>query len=149
MKEAFGGIFNLFYIALFLVIIMGVLGLVVSYTKAFKMKTAIISVIEEYEGSGCDPGVGGSTNTACINRIKDEALGLNYNPSVHINCDGMTNVENMYCYKKSNIIEKNNKKYVYYTVLTQVDINFPLVDMIMGFRIFQVSGDTMLIQLQT
>ena len=82
MKEAFGGIFNIMFIVIFLVIMIGVLGLVFSYTKAFQMKNAIISVIEEYEGSGCYPEAlsGASHDTACRNKIKDKARGLAYNP---------------------------------------------------------------------
>ena len=38
MKDAFGGILNLVLIAVFLVIVSGVLGLTVSYTKAFNFK---------------------------------------------------------------------------------------------------------------
>ena len=151
MKEAFGGIFNIFFLVLFLVIVMGILGLVVSYTKAFKMKNAVISAIEEYEGSGCYPSSGESTNTACINRIKRDAQGLKYNP-VNLYCNGLTPVDNLYCYEMTIISKdgedgKAGKRYAIFTVVTQVDISFPIVERIMGFRTFQVSGDTMMIQL--
>ena len=54
MKDAFGGIVNIVLVAIFLVIISGILGLVVNYTKAFRMKNVVISTIEQYEGaSGC------------------------------------------------------------------------------------------------
>ena len=48
MKDAFGGIVNIVLVAIFLVIISGILGLVVNYTKAFRMKNAVISAIEQY-----------------------------------------------------------------------------------------------------
>ena len=50
MKEAYGGIFNIVFIVIFLVIAIGVLGLTFSYTKAFKMKNAVVGAMEEYEG---------------------------------------------------------------------------------------------------
>ena len=48
MKEAFGGIYTIIFIVIFLVIVIGVLGFVVSYTKAFRMKSDIIYTIERY-----------------------------------------------------------------------------------------------------
>ena len=49
MKDAFGGILNLVFIVVFLLLVIGVLGLVVSYTKAFKMKNEIKPVIKEVD----------------------------------------------------------------------------------------------------
>ena len=51
MRDAFGGIVNIVLVAIFLVIVSGILGLVVNYTKAFRMKNAVISTIEQYEGA--------------------------------------------------------------------------------------------------
>ena len=54
MRDAFGGIVNIVLVAIFLVIVSGILGLVVNYTKAFRMKNTVISAIEQYEGAdGC------------------------------------------------------------------------------------------------
>ena len=64
MKEAYGGIFNLVFLVVFLVIVISLLGLTVSYTKAFKMKDRIIAVIEEYEGSGCE-----NNDSACMKKF--------------------------------------------------------------------------------
>ena len=139
MKEAYGGIFNLVFLIVFLVIVMGVLGLTVSYTKAFKMKDRIISVIEEYEGSGCE-----SNDSACMRRIEDEAKALAYSP-LSLNCHGMNIGKNLFCYS---VDKFDSNKRAIYTVVTQVDISFPIIDKIMGFRFFQVSGDTKTIELQ-
>ena len=148
MKEAFGGIFNIIYVVIFLVVVISILGLVVSYTKAFKMKNAIISVIEEYEGSGCFPEQsGGTKNTICRNKIKEKAQELAYSP-VSLNCDtgnGFYNADNFYCYSVDKRIKDGNC-YVMAKVVTQVNISFPLIDKIMGFSFFQVSGDTKWVQ---
>ena len=153
MKEAFGGIFNMVFIIIFLVIVIGVLGLVFSYTKAFKMKNAIISIIEEYEGSGCTPEMtpGSSIDTACRNKVKLAAEGLAYNPT-SLNCSepGFYNAEGYFCYKKD-VYPKNisgvNYHFATYRIITQVDINFPIIQRIMGLSFFQVGGDTKEIRL--
>ena len=158
MKEAFGGIFNIMFIIIFLVIVIGVLGLVFSYTKAFQMKNAIISVIEEYEGSGCYPEVTNSSHeTACRRKIRERAQGLAYNP-VSLNCsstdtiNGQSNTvykaDNLYCYEVTFKTKADHKRYAVFKVITQVDISFPIVEQVMGFRFFQAVGDTKEVQIQ-
>lgn len=146
MKEAFGGVMNLFFIAVFLIIVMGLLGLVVTYSKAFKMKNIIISTIEEYDGYGCGNRGGISNpNTACLNKIRAEAANLGYNP-VAGRCSsgfkkGITGSSStpLYCYKVNG---SSNKKY---TVELNVDVNFPLISDLLGMSVFKVTGDTRII----
>lgn len=144
MKEAYGGIFNILYISVFLVIVIGVLGLVVSYTKAFKMKSAIIATIEEYEGSGCFKNSG----TACLKEIERQAKQIAYSPT-DIQCPNNFTQSKFFCFQGKSVTKssKPGKEYIVVTVLTQVDISFPIIEKIMGFRIFQVAGDTKEIQL--
>ena len=146
MKEAFGGIINIVFVVVFLVVVMGVLGLVVSYTKAFRMKDAIISVIEEFEGSGCYPEIsGGTMNSECRERIKEKAGEIGYHP-VSLNCSGsdVHKVDDLFCYRMT----KKSSDQAVFRVITQVDMNFPIIEKIMGFRFFQVAGDTKTIELQ-
>ena len=94
MKDAFGGIINMLFIALFLLIMIGILGLVVSYTKAFKMKNIIISYIEQYEASGCF-----IDDTACMKKIKASAEGIGYGS--RIRCpEGYGKIDGLFCYKE-------------------------------------------------
>ena len=145
MKEAYGGIFNILFISIFLVIVIGVLGLVVAYTKAFQMKSAIIATIEEHEGSGC---YGSSSNTSCFRKIKDKARDLAYNP-VSLNCPtGYSKVEGVYCYKMQTRTLDDGRRTAIFTVITQVEIPFPIIADITGVRFFQVGGDTKMIYLQ-
>ena len=151
MKEAFGGILNFVFLIVFLLIVMGVLSLVVSYTKAFRMKDAIISVIEKYEGSGCYPesplSPSGSTiDSACREKIREKAKELAYNP-VSLSCSGQDvyKADGIYCYS----IQKKASDSAVITVITQVDMSFPIVEKIMGFRFFQVAGDTRTLKLQS
>ena len=163
MKEAFGGIFTIAFIVVFLVIVIGILGFVVSYTKAFRMKSDIIYTIERYEGSCCGGGSETSLFSAysskscspqksmCRQKVAEKARDLGYNP-VSLNCpsgyakatyDG----KELFCYKINNVVSSGNKR-ITYSVITQVDINFPIVENMLGLHIFQVSGDTREIQLQ-
>ncbi len=164
MKEAFGGIFNIMFMVIFLVIVIGVLGLVFSYTKAFKMKNAIISTIENYEGSGCYPETkaGASSDTACRREIKRLAQDLKYNP-VSLSCSGGCQVYgptvddankrlcpamDTYCYNVTIKTKSDGSRYATFRVVTQVDMNFPIIEKIMGFSFFQVVGDTKEIKLK-
>ena len=54
MKEAIGGVLSLNIILIFLVIISCYLAFSVNYTKAFRVKNEIRSIIEKNEGLTCD-----------------------------------------------------------------------------------------------
>lgn len=144
MRDAFGGILNIILIAVFLIIIEGILGLVVNYTKAFRMKNAVISSIERYEAHGCfsDQTSGESD---CRNLITEQAKNIGYHP-VELHCPSgqeFTQSDSLFCYKKSTSNSGNND---IYTIVTQVDINIPIINKIMGLSFFQVHGDTRIIR---
>ena len=155
MRDAFSGIFNIVFVVLILVIIEGILGLIVSYTKAFKMKNAVIANIERYEGSGCDGSMG--IETACIKEIVGSAKRIAYSPTSNNSCDGMeavsVNGKTLYCFTRQTSTKNVKhsgytvtKTYDTYIVMTQVDIAFPIINQIMGMKFFQVSGSTKPIQ---
>ena len=144
MQEAFGGILNIFLILIFLVIVEGILAFTVSYTKAFRMKNYVIATIEQYEGSGCFDDSGQS---ACMQRIQKRAAHINYRPTVKINCPyGQEAIANLFCANPEGVScaseGENSTQYRCYRIVTQVDINFPIVNKIMGLEFFQVSGET-------
>ena len=145
MRDAFGGILNIVLIALFLLIVEGVLGLVVNYTKAFKMKNNVISSIEQYEASGCFDTTG---KTACVKRIIDKAKEIGYSP-VSLQCpSGYDETYGLFC-SKGTVVSKANyssAKPMTYRIITQVDLNMPIISNIFGFNIFQVSGDTEVVE---
>ena len=160
MKESYGGILNIVFIVFFLVLIEGIFGFIVSYTKAFKMKNSIISVIEKYEGSGCALEIRSSSvgESACRTEIVNEANKLSYSPP-SIKCPNGTTLAKyrgkaLYCYsisektleRKLSNGRKVKKTGDVYKVITQVDISIPLINQIMGLRFFSVSGDTKIIQ---
>jgi len=133
MKDAFGGIMNLALMVVFLVIAIGILALTVSYTKAFRMKSFTISTVEQYEGIKCN-----DTDSACFKRVVERAESIGYHPAKLTCPTGAENVGNYYCIQE----KKSDKGGLYYTISTQVDINFPIVNKALGISVFQVSGDT-------
>ena len=137
MKDAFGGIVNIVLVAIFLVIISGILGLIVNYTKAFRMKNTVISTVEEYEGAcGCFSNTG---SNGCREKIEEKAKSFGYHPTeLHCPSD-YTEGYGLFCYKQ---VESDSKNNYIYTVITQVDINIPIINKMMGLSIFQVHGDT-------
>ena len=139
MQDAFGGILNIVLVAVFLVIVEGILGFTVNYTKAFRMKNIVISSIEKYEASpSCFGGVA-SGDSDCRKSIQNGAKGIGYHPS-DLRCPtGYTKSDDFFCYKLN--YTQVNKKYVY-SVVTQVDINIPIINKMMGLSFFQVNGDT-------
>ena len=143
MKDAFGGIANIVLVAIFLVIISGILGLVVNYTKAFRMKNSIISAIEQYEGSkGCFE----DEKSGCQELIQSRANRLGYRPGItSCSSEGYSpDASSYFCYKLNNPGKEtagSTNKYSY-TIVTQVDIDIPIINKMMGLSIFQVHGDT-------
>lgn len=144
MKDAYGGIINLAFIVVFLLIVIGVLGLVVSYTKAFKMKNEAISIIEEYEGSGCvNKDLNGVIEgSPCMKQVEAAAERIGYG-AVSTDCqrdeDGneYNTASGYYCF-----FAKQNGNYLTVRVTTKVNIDLPIINKIMGFNVFRVSGDT-------
>ena len=142
MKDAFGGILNLVLIVIFLLLVEGILGLVVNYSKAFRMKNIVISAIERYESYGCFSDTTSGLSD-CRSRIDSGAKSIGYFPNNNLNCStGFTKSDNYFCYRKSDSSSGNH--YVY-TVVTQVDINIPIINKILGLDFFQVHGDTRVI----
>lgn len=151
MQDAFGGILNLVFIVLFLVIVSGVLGFTVSYTKAFRMKNFVLSSIEDFEGRANCFQVAGSKDASCSSVISEKAKRIGYSPVMKSCPSGYTMAANgLFCYcplRKSSegedICDGGN---LYgrskYRVITQVDINIPIIKNILSLSFFQVTGDT-------
>lgn len=143
MRDALGGVVNLAMIVVFLVLVCGYLAFNVNYTKAFRVKNYIITSLEQYEGN-CNTG------TSCSNKIQSYIKQVGYSaPEFKIE-DYTCNYG--YCYKEfkaSNEVDgsvSESKDQVYYRVVTQINIDIPIINRIMpGLKIFQISGNTKLI----
>ncbi len=143
MRDAFGGVVNLTMIVVFLVLVCGYLAFNVNYTKAFRVKNYIITSLEQYEGN-CTSG------TACSDKIQSYIKQVGYSAPDFKLDDYVCNYG--YCYKEFKTSEEStgsvaeSTKQVYYRVVTQINIDIPIVNRIMpGLKIFQISGNTKLI----
>ena len=110
------------------------MALVVSYSKAFKMKNIVISTIEQYEGHACD-----KSTSACAERIKEQAEELGFKPNPFKCESGFTSMDNLYCFKYENDTISGGKKVV---IETTVDVHFPIVSEILSFDVFRVTGES-------
>lgn len=155
MQESFGGILNLVIIIVFFLIVEGVLGFIVVYTKAFKMKNVVISAYEKYEAIKCD-----EKDSACKESIKVGASTLGYNPPGNLACAGDTvsyndsksikldaDEDGYFCVATLYTRSEGGKQYAAYRIVTQVDMDFPIVKNILGLSMFTVTGDTREIRL--
>ncbi len=145
MRDAYGGIINIVIVVVFLVIVSSYLAFNVNYTKAFRLKNKIISVLEEYEGKGYE-----SESAVARKKIKEYAQQIGYsNNNIKVDGEGWKCDSVGYCIKKH---ENSSKEGVekrdtcYFEVVTQINISLPIINNIMGLRIFQVTGSTKTIE---
>ena len=151
MQEAFGGLLNVFLLALFLTIVSGILAISVNYIKAFRMKNYIISTVEKYEGSSCFQ----DQRTACSDEIVSSANKIGYGGS-GLSCpnDYSSDVNGLYCYRLNRRPNTSSGKLCLsegkctYSIITQVDFDFPVINKILSFDFFQVHGDTRVIEVR-
>lgn len=145
MRDAFGGVVNLAMIVVFLVLVCGYLAFNVNYTKAFRVKNYIITTIEQYEGN-CT-----NETSDCAQKIQEYINQVGYSaPNFTMDGDNVT-CHYGYCIQKFDVGSSSDafsegKKQFYYKVVTQINIDIPIVNRIMpGLKIFQVSGNTKMI----
>lgn len=144
MRDAIGGIYNLTFIAVFMLVISGYLAFSVSYNKAFKVKNKVISVLEQYE----------HYNNDSKKAIIDYMNQIGYNASIKLTADELgkgwkcpKDLKGV-CYKwtvEPGSIEAGIPK-GYYSVKTAVDIDVPIFNKFLPYMtFFQTQGDTMTI----
>ncbi len=144
MKEAIGGTMTIYIIIVFLLLINGYLAFSVNYTRAFRVKNQIISLIEQHEGYTEDAK---EEIIAYLNKIKYVDIPREYTNNVE---DGYT-CEYGYCYKVTAVGEGNNStdelyRGTYYSVITFVNIDIPVLNKILPrFSALQVKGETKMI----
>jgi len=158
MKEAFGGIFTLQAIVVALLIIMCLMAFAVNYSKAFRIKNEIITIIERHEG------LTGDAVTEINETLRGHQYFLSdlyttacredgYDVYNSASSEGGTGIK--FCIKQeyaNNLGEINNpdkRDYqgAYYSIVTYVNIDVPIVNNIIPFtaNFFEISGETALI----
>lgn len=132
MREAVGGAVMLKIILLFIIIINSYLALSVNYSKAFKVKNRIISLIEQYEGYDL-----------AATTINSYLIEAGYQSDINSCPTGYTldSFNRGFCYAK--IVDSTNKGY-YYKVITYINIELAILNMIFD-NPFAISGETKVI----
>lgn len=150
MKEAIGGVMSLQIIMIVLIVMNCYLAFSVNYTKAFRTKNEIRSIIEKNEGFTC----------SAADQINEYMLETNYNISdgylswCESNGYEVARLGNgSFCYKNNKVDitgttdQNTTYKGSYYTVVTFVNLDLPLINKVLPFagNIFAVKGETALI----
>ncbi len=150
MRDAISGAMTLQIIVIFMIIINCYLAFSVNYTKAFRVKNEIRSIIEKNEGFTC----------SAKDQINDLMLKNNYKMNSKFETWCTNNGYQVarldagsFCYKYSKVdvtgTSNDNSLYkgAYYTVATFVNVDLPLVNNVLPFagNLFLVKGETALI----
>ncbi len=142
MRDAIGGVFTIQIILVFMVIINAYLAFSVNYTKAFRIKNNIVSIIEEQEGFTTR---GANNAASSIEQIMKDT-GYNVDDKIVAACtnSGYTPVYNDaggYCLKLTRTADKTGG---YYSVKTFISIDVPILNNIFpAFAdVFAIKGET-------
>ncbi len=161
MREAIGGAFTLEVIIVFMILVNSYLAFSVNYTRAFRVKNAVIDLIENYEGFP------NNADLSCTsNKGTDDFSGklcaivrrYGYNSAEYAkgDCQGLKVPEGItnlgLCvipHVNTRGDEELNKAYqgVYYTVYSYINIDLPILRDILPFmpNLFRITGDTNMI----
>lgn len=150
MSDAIGGVVNVALVVFFLTVIALYMAFSVNYQKAFNVKNKIVSIYEEYSGN---------CTTSCKNDI------LAYEQTLGYGKHKMTEQANEKCFNQYGYCIKgiqsskpvktyseearSNTKYCYFRIRTQVEIDIPLINNLMGLKLFQITGQTSSIKVTT
>lgn len=140
MRDSIGGVFNLTFIAIFMLVVSGYLAFSVSYNKAYKVKNKIISTLEQYEGYN-------SKSKEIIESYMDK-LGYNAGEvASNLKSDYNCCSNRGYCVQwVSDDSADSGLPRGYYKVLTTVNIDVPIFNKFLPFMtFFKTTGDTMTI----
>lgn len=164
MKDAIGGVFSTTAIIVALLVIMCLMAFAVNYSKAFRVKNEIRSIIEK--NNGFTEGITDLEDSAefqitdlmrrfnyYIDESYDQVCRDNgYDVFVGRNLDG-SNAGVRFCIKctyADNVGELNkNPEYrgAYYSIMTFVDLDLPIINKLVWISgdLFSVKGETAII----
>lgn len=135
MRESIGSVFLYNMIIVFIVVVFAFLAATVSYYKAFKVNTLIITSIEKYEGY----------NTLAINDISRNLDNIGYTMDLNSRCPRRDNREPMmvsatnrhhyYC-----VYQYNEGNYYVYGVVSYISIDIPMFGQWIKIPIFTKTG---------
>lgn len=147
MRDAIGGALTLEIIVVFMIIINCYLAFSVNYTKAFRVKNEIRSIVEKNEGLTC----------SAMEQINELMLKTKYtmNPKFESWCrsngyEVATTPAGSFCYQNHKLdvygSSSDTTLYsgAYYTIVTFVNVDIPLINNLLPYtaNIFLISGET-------
>lgn len=142
MRDAVGGVVPLFVVLFFIVVASGYMAYNVNYTKAFRMKDKVISLIEQHNGIN---------DHSFESDVVSYADSIGYSTSDRISCnatEGEENYHDLFCYKKIDHQARclDGSTSAYYSIKTKINLDIPFVNgILVSLRTFYVYGDTTLI----
>lgn len=146
MKDSIGGVPALAMVFVFIIIISGYLAFTINYSKAFKMKSAIVDILQESDN------LGQNTNLDAVedvkNKIRNKKISIDYsttNNYIEPNCDEDGNwqkdSELGFCYKIVETPGDYTNRYI--KVKTFVSIDVPIINKVLpNIKYFVVEGST-------
>lgn len=140
MRQAVGSAFILNLVIFFITLMMLIFVGSISYSKAYKVKNRIINIIEDNKGY----------DDSSIEEIETVLADIGYQIGQTSNCAKVKpNVESVQVYPRSDFVsgyrycifknETSNNGGVYYTVVTFMRFDFPVIG---NFAEFPVKGET-------
>lgn len=149
MKEAIGQVFSLEFIIIFLLLLNGYLAFNVNYSKAFRVKNEIRSIIQKNEGLTDSAVADINSYMQSVNYYQGEGYNKWCSDNHHHVC---RTDKGAFCYDvttsdKYGTDEAGNEIAAYYTIYTFVDINIPVLNRFIPQTagLFKVMGETSLI----
>ena len=149
MKEAIGQVFSLEFIIVFVLLLSGYLAWNVNYTKAFRVKNEIRSIIQKNEGLTEDAmlDIAEYMNKVNYNQNKDFSNWCSDGGFYTCTIDGRSFCMDVRTSNKYGTDADGNNIAAYYTIYTFVDMNIPVLNKMLPFTagLFSVTGETSLI----
>lgn len=159
MREAIGGTWLTQLIILFMLIFVAFLALTLNYTKAFKMKNEVLSIIEKYEGLTQKSRDSEGSISIINNYLKSNGYSImracpagsygvrsldNNNPVANGPIDKNDKSKYYYCVTKIKSPSTNNKGKVYYRINLFLRFNLPVLGDIFTFTVNGSTGDVVI-----
>lgn len=149
MREAIGGTWITQLAIIFMLIFVAFLALSLNYTKAFKVKNELLTIIEKNEGftTGDDGSIAIINNYLLSNgygimkTCEKDSYGVTNLNSTATELVTNTNKKYYYCVSKINSPSSNHEGKVYYKVNIFFYFNLPVLGDIFTFDISGSTGD--------
>ncbi len=128
MRDAFGGVFTMNLLLVFIFIYVAITAVSINYAKAFRVKNAVIDFVEQSEIQDLESYFGSGLILSDKTKLDTSLSNLSYYKECSTDDEITTSEGTGYCYhgvlilkNREEIIEGSNSKIVYYTIKTYAD----------------------------